>query len=129
MTVFSDTGCPRCGIRFGLPLDYESALRKSGNDFWCPNGHSLTFGKCEADKLREELSRERQRNAQLHDEAEAARRQAAAFKGHATRIRNRVQHGVCPCCNRTFKNLASHMASKHPEHAANNVISIEAAKA
>lgn len=25
-----------------------------------------------------------------------------------------VGAGVCPCCNRTFKNLARHMAGQHP---------------
>jgi hypothetical protein len=23
----------------------------------------------------------------------------------------------CPCCNRTFQQLARHMKAKHPEHA------------
>jgi hypothetical protein len=27
-----------------------------------------------------------------------------------------VANGVCPCCNRTFQNLARHMAGKHPDY-------------
>lgn len=32
-----------------------------------------------------------------------------------TRIKNRVKNGVCPCCNRTFENLARHMQAKHSD--------------
>jgi hypothetical protein len=28
-----------------------------------------------------------------------------------------VANGVCVCCNRSFKNLAAHMQTKHPEFA------------
>jgi hypothetical protein len=35
-----------------------------------------------------------------------------------TKIKNRVGHGVCPCCTRSFQNLARHMASEHPTFAA-----------
>ena len=47
----------------------------------------------------------------------AAERSAAAYKGHLTRVKRRVGNGVCPCCNRTFKNLADHMTTKHPDYA------------
>jgi hypothetical protein len=46
--------------------------------------------------------------------AERERRRANGYKGHATRITKRAKAGVCPCCNRTFKQLAAHMASQHP---------------
>lgn len=32
-----------------------------------------------------------------------------------TRKLSRVQRGVCPCCKRSFSNLARHMEKKHPE--------------
>jgi hypothetical protein len=28
-----------------------------------------------------------------------------------------VKHGVCPCCKRTFENLARHMKGQHPTFA------------
>jgi hypothetical protein len=31
------------------------------------------------------------------------------------RLKQRVAAGVCPCCNRTFTNLAEHMAGQHAE--------------
>ena len=42
------------------------------------------------------------------------RHRANGYKGHATRISKRVKNGVCICCNRTFADLARHMATKHP---------------
>ena len=35
----------------------------------------------------------------------------------AERELQRVEHGVCPCCKRSFSALARHMATKHPEYA------------
>jgi hypothetical protein len=45
----------------------------------------------------------------------AAEHSARAYKGQATRLRNRAKAGVCPCCKRTVSQLARHMASKHPD--------------
>lgn len=36
-------------------------------------------------------------------------------KGAHQRTKNRVAKGVCPCCNRSFTNLAKHMAGQHPD--------------
>lgn len=27
----------------------------------------------------------------------------------------RIRNGVCPCCNRSFKDVHRHMKSQHPE--------------
>lgn len=115
--------CPQCQVRFGLAEATEAVLRQSSQDFYCPFGHKQHFpqGLTEAEKLRRERDALRQDKARLHDEIahqqnrrRAAERSAAGYKGAATRIRNRVRNGVCPCCNRTFQNLAAHMANQHP---------------
>jgi hypothetical protein len=31
-------------------------------------------------------------------------------------VQKRVGNGVCPCCNRTFEDLARHMKVKHREY-------------
>lgn len=69
-----------------------------------------------------ERDRLAQRCAQKDDEIlrqreirEAAERRASALKGVATRMRNRAAAGVCPCCNRTFSQLATHMKKQHPD--------------
>ena len=47
------------------------------------------------------------------EEAEAS---LQATKGVVTRLKKRAIAGVCPCCNRTFQQLAAHMAHKHPDY-------------
>lgn len=102
---------------------YETYLRNH-QAFYCTHGHAQHFteGKSEVQKLQEQLDAERrqrqraeQRVAEARDEAEHERRRANGYKGHATRMTKRAKAGVCPCCNRTFKQLAAHMANKHPD--------------
>jgi hypothetical protein len=125
------TTCWKCKERFGLADETEALLRRSGRSFCCPWGHSAVFkeGKTDAELLQEQLDAERrqrqsaeQRIAMYADEARSEReiaarerRRANGYKGHATRITKRAKAGVCPCCNRTFKQLAQHMANKHPQ--------------
>lgn len=37
------------------------------------------------------------------------------------RLRKRASAGVCPCCNRTFSQLARHMQTKHPTFIAQEI--------
>lgn len=39
-----------------------------------------------------------------------------ATKGVLTRTKNRVAKGACPCCNRYFRDVHSHITSQHPEY-------------
>lgn len=123
--------CCQCKCQMWIPDALYEAARASGGPsgirFYCGYGHSQYFciGESEADKLRRERDRLTQRIAEKDDEIkrqqeqrQAAERQLAATRGVVTRIKNRVGHGVCPCCNRTFGDLARHMATKHPAYSA-----------
>lgn len=123
MPQFVSVECCRCGEVFGIDGATHAVLKRSSKGFNCPFGHPLHYpqGKSKEEKLQEELDRERRRRqsaeqnvAYYADEAKRERHRANGYKGHATRISRRVKHGVCPCCNRTFQDLARHMASKHP---------------
>lgn len=122
--TLNHVGCARCGVVFGITREYEERRRADHKEFFCPAGHGNFYGgKSEAEKLRDELAREKHRAEQARawaeDEArrrEVANRRAAAARGQVTRIKNRVRHGVCPCCKRTFQQLARHMASQHPDY-------------
>jgi hypothetical protein len=123
-----------CGVPFGMPENWKEHYLNNHQRFFCPAGHGqsfpsksreeqlaadlaeaqrkLTQEKCTIVNLRESLGRtqsERDRQARLK------RENARKLK----RICVRVSHGVCPCCNRTVKQMAAHMASKHPEYVAN----------
>jgi len=83
---------------------------------YCPLGHSYFIAaQGKAAELEKRLLRERECSARLAAERDQAEASARAQKGHATRLRKRAKAGVCPCCNRTFKQLARHMATKHPD--------------
>jgi hypothetical protein len=122
--------CSGCGILYAMPEEFQEERYADKRAFYCPNGHQQNYtGKSEAEKLREQLDTERrqrqsaeQRVAMYADEARSEREiaqrerhRANGYKGHATRITKRAKAGVCPCCNRTFKQLAQHMANKHPQ--------------
>ncbi|MFB3077027.1 MAG: hypothetical protein ACE1Y4_03380 [Lysobacterales bacterium] len=83
----------------------------------------MSFKETEADRLRimlkeeeDGLCRERARHDQTRADLEATELSRRAHKAAATRIKNRVARGVCPCCNRSFTNLHRHMESKHPNY-------------
>lgn len=120
---FISTDCITCGVEYFVPERVWEEQRKNGGFHHCINGHSQGWGKgqTEIDKLRQERDRLRQREAQKDDEIarqkrlrDMERRTASAYKGQVTKLRKRAKHGVCPCCNRTFQNLARHMDAKHP---------------
>jgi hypothetical protein len=113
----------RCGARQAMTAETDRVLRQSSANFYCVHGHSGHWpqGESAEDKLRRERDQLKQRIAYKDDmireaeaRAEKERHRANGYKGHATRITKRAKAGVCPCCNRTFKQLAQHMARQHP---------------
>ena len=50
------SGCAQCGVVFAMPTILTGALKKTGQTFYCPNGHSLSFGKGENDRLRGQIN-------------------------------------------------------------------------
>lgn len=134
-TVFSSTlelvteQCCACGMAFAMTSEFRQARLNDHRSFHCPAGHPQSYtGKSKAEELAEQLSRERQRKAELEDDLryqrdarERAERQASAARGQVTRLKNRAAAGVCPCCNRSFVALSRHMATKHPQFRAEEI--------
>lgn len=119
-----------CGIALAIPNDlYRKMQNDSRANAYCPLGHSFVYAKNEADRERERADRA-ERDARLaraardaaRDQAAAAHRSAIAYKGHATRLRNKIANGVCPVagCRRHFDNVQAHIEGQHPEWAADH---------
>lgn len=110
--------CFKCGIAFAMPEPFYRVKLNDHTSFWCPNGHEQHYvpGKTREQLLKEQVDRERRRGDRWRDEAEAEARSHSATKGHLTRAKRRVAHGVCPCCNRHFQNLQDHMEDEHPDY-------------
>lgn len=127
MGLVTISACAQCRCMFSMPEElYRSAKCSPSISFYCPFGHSNHYpaGETEAEKFRRERDLLAQRVAEKDDEIkrqrdlrEGAERRLVATRGVVTRIKNRVGHGVCPCCTRSFSNLARHMASKHADYA------------
>lgn len=127
--------CTHCFIQYGIPDEmHRQATRQGGAfKFFCPAGHQQAYGEGEVEKERRARQRAEQENARLADEVRAAKRRAdEAFAQAETAKRSLARHkkrsaaGVCPCCTRTFTNMARHMKSQHPTF---NVVPLKAVKA
>lgn len=109
--------CGNCGVVWGIDEAYLNERRNDHKGWVCPNGHSFVFnGPSEEEQLRRQLDNERARSARLahqRDQIEASRR---ATRGVVTKLKKRAAAGVCPCCTRTFQQLARHMESQHPDY-------------
>lgn len=116
--------CYSCKITYAIPKSlHDSAVAYPGDDArgWklcCPLGHTWWYTGTNAET---KLKREQERSARLRaelDQTEATlrgqRARATRFKNDRDRERKRVAAGVCPCCKRSFSNLARHMEGQHP---------------
>lgn len=117
--------CSECGVPIAMPPAVGAARRTDGNVFHCYNGHRQCFTESEVARLLREVETDRKKREWADQQAKIDReacerfsRSNAALRGEVTKIKNRVGNGVCPCCNRTFENLARHMTSKHPGYKA-----------
>ncbi len=121
-TTFTDKlsriDCCRCFASFGITDDAERSLRRSHKYFYCPYCGTPQSWRGESDIERAEKAAKRANELREREKRwrEAAERSLSATKGAMTKMRKRAAAGVCPCCNRTFKQLAAHMKSQHPEY-------------
>jgi len=120
-TTLSSFTCCNCGMLFAMPELIEERRRADHAMFYCPAGHPQHFpGKTDLEKAREELAKEKQRRDQAEAQANAEREAREKAEKKLKRTQRRAAAGVCPCCTRTFKSLAQHIAAKHPEYQAAN---------
>lgn len=119
--------CGCCGGIYAISERYRQKMHEEGKCWTCPYckaswGYS---GNSDNQRLRKELEEAKRREQWAKDDAAWQKNQKAtvekrlsAAKGQATKLRKRISAGVCPCCHRTFKQLAAHMTHKHPEYSA-----------
>jgi RNase P subunit RPR2 len=124
--------CISCGVPFAFPKSLQAeCLRDHEKRFYCPNGHNMVYSGKTAEQRQRERADAAIRRAEMAERSLRAsretslmhKRQAAAYKGQLTKARKRLGAGVCPVtdCHRTVRQLADHMAAKHPDYAAEPV--------
>lgn len=107
-----------CGLKHGVPkILYIQYRDRIISCLYCPAGHSyVPAGKSDADKLRAQVTSLRDTLDSCRQARDLAWRSQATTKGHITRLKKRIAAGVCPCCRRTFQDLAKHMKGQHPRY-------------
>lgn len=129
--------CPDCSGAYAISSAFRAEALSLG-DFkkcWhCPycdssRGYGESAHEKEVRMLRGQLAYQisfkesAQRRAQdAEAEAEHFRKSLDGMKGALVKTQTRVKNGVCPCCTRSFSNLAAHMATKHPKYACEKVV-------
>jgi len=119
--TFEIEHCYKCGIHFAMTKDFQDRRLSDHQNFYCPSGHPQHYiGESDRDRaqrLAGQLDMERTRRQQAEKTADYATRSRKAVSTRLKKVKQRVGHGVCPCCNRSFKALADHMATQHPGYA------------
>lgn len=111
--------CSACGIGFGIEEGHRLYwLDHPEKNFYCPNGHSQHYpGPTEKERAIKRAEFAEREAANLRDVLTMETLSHRATKGKLTKMTKRVSNGVCPCCNRTFANVARHMGTQHPDFA------------
>lgn len=109
-TYFENEECIKCGVPFAIPHYFKENKMRTHELFYCPNGHGQYYsGKNAEEKLKDEITSLQERlNNTLTRENE--------LRVINDKLQKRIGAGVCPCCKRTFKQLANHMKHKHPDY-------------
>lgn len=124
--TFRVVSCYTCGVHFGIGDDlYRRVVTNETGSVFCPAcGKQTCWRESEDQKRIKELQRKLEweaaecaRQKSLRDAAEAS---LQSTRGVVTRLKRRSSAGVCPCCHRTFKQLANHMATKHGDFVADS---------
>lgn len=112
-----------CGISHAVPSELANEQERQHRDghkqltLYCPLGHThIIAGPSEIDGVRSELTRANNGLARERAAHDQTRARLSATKGALTKTKRRVANGVCPCCHRTFVNVARHMRSQHPDY-------------
>lgn len=123
--------CGECGIEFAAPETFHQKRLEDHRTWYCPNGHGRAYmGKTEAERLRDQLAAkerevlaaksraetERQRRLDAEKEKGAVVRSLRATRAVVTRTKKKIVAGRCPCCSHQFKDLKSHMTTRHPNY-------------
>lgn len=112
-----------CGISFQVPAWWNKGRRETHTDFYCPNGHAQAYtAESDEEKFRRERDMARQQLARAEEDSAKAHREWDKAEKEARRLKKRAAAATCPCCQRSFSNVRAHLANKHPEFVAENVV-------
>ena len=116
-TLTSDVilrACGKCGSPIAMPEKVWESFAESHEGFYCPMGHRRNYpGQTEAEKLTEQLAASERKRREDHERIDGLLVKLSRKDKVISRIKVRAKNGICPECNRTFKNVQRHMGNKH----------------
>lgn len=129
-TTLVVVSCHTCGVTYAIPESFNNSAKRWRGDkpngwaICCPFGHVWHYvGETELEREKRLRRLANDRSGRLSSQLDQTKATLRAEKAAKTRIRNerdriknRVANGVCPCCNRTFKQLVRHMKTQHPDY-------------
>lgn len=111
--VLVDCGKDGCSQSFAMSRRFYDETKRTGHTWYCPSGHPRAWrGKSTEQKLREAEAQA----THLTDQLQASAHEAERLRQALLRDRHRFSNGVCPCCNRSFENVARHIRGQHPDY-------------
>ena len=108
--------CCNCGMTFAMPQTIMDERRKDHVNFYCPSGHTQHFPhETNEEKLKKQVEKLQKEKEWAAQALKLANEDASKAQKSLARLRTRAKAGVCPCCKRTVKQMAQHMATQHPD--------------
>lgn len=102
-----------CGHYVAIPEVRWEHLEATGEQFYCPYGHTAVYKDTEVARLKKELVQAQEVANSARQRETTANLMLDAERKATKRLLKRVEAGVCPNCHRSFQQLARHMVSKH----------------
>lgn len=65
---YSEEECCVCAIVYFVTAQFQRKCKETKQSFYCPNGHSQSYTKSEADRLRDLLETQRKRTEQAENQ-------------------------------------------------------------
>lgn len=102
--TLTEISCGECGGVYAINERYRRQCQEYGKSWACPYC-KVGWGYANKGDLEQERERHQKTLSRLNEQTAERERLEHKLK--------RVSRGVCPHCNRSFINLARHMACKH----------------
>ena len=107
--------CTQCQESFPMRETVLDSYERSGNAFYCPQGHPLVVRQNDIVTQLRSSERFLQRS---RDQVRVLEKQVECAKGVITRQRNRLIRGVCPYCNKDSdqideRSMLLHICQRH----------------
>ena len=83
--------CCHCGIPFTIPSQYCSSLKETGQRFYCPNGHTLSFGDGENARLKKQTNNQIDTIRSQGEQIESLGRVISNQKGQVTKLKKKLK--------------------------------------